>query len=913
MAKRGFNGAIMSAFGMRDHEAVVTDVVRLAPKFLRVRMHSPTVFADAEPGPTAWLRFWFPDPEDPETEHQRAYTITEADPDSGTFAVDFVLHEPAGPASSWAAGAEPGMSIEVASLGSSVFTVPEELPAGYLLVGDSASIPAINGILGAVPSDVPIEVYLEEHEETDRLIPLADHPRLNLHWIPRRGDSSLAAALESRDWSDWSAWMAPESGSLKALRARLKDEFGFPKSVVTARAYWYSGRAFGKMRGGTDEPRQETTPDEPDTTRPSPQPTPASASPVFQRPGPQDSAPKGSWRANAGGRLIAPLKATLWAAGILQGIVTLVELAPYVLLVELSRQLLAGAPASQLWATGIWAIVLMGTGVLLSSALMFWLHLVDARFEKDLRRGMLHKLAKLPLGWFVDRGSGRIKQIVQDDTLTLHYLVTHAVPDAVQAAAAPIAVLVYLFIVDWRIALILLVPVFVYVITMYIMLVQSGSKPRQALGWTETMNVEATTYLAGQPVVRIFGGAAESRFRTRLDEYIRFLSDWQRPFTTSKTIMDLANRPGTYLLLIVALGTLLTVTGSMDPLDLLPFLFLGTTFGARLLGVGYGLSGLSTGLLAARRIQNVLDEDELTVAENPGTTSAAGAGTPSPPQSKGLTNTAGLTQATGLVEFDAVGFAYRPGVRVIEDVSLTLRPGTVTALVGPSGSGKSTLAALLARFHDVGTGALRIGGRDIRELSPDELYSQVGFVFQDTALVHASVRENIALAVPDATEDQIIAAAQAAQIHERIDRLPEGYDTVLGPDAALSGGERQRLSIARAILADTPILVLDEATAFADPESEHLVQQALNRLSIGRTVLIIAHRLHTITEVDSIVVLDGGRVAETGTHTQLLEANGRYRRLWEAREPGNARETGGARIADAAPETTVASAEGAIR
>ena len=250
MASRGFTGVMMKVYGAKDHLATVVDTEHLAPHFVRVRMQSQTLFGDPKAivAPTAYLRFWFPDPSGSGREHQRGYTISEATPKEGTFAVDFVLHEPAGPASSWAASVQPGATIEVTSLASTAFEVADPLPLGYLLIGDAASIPAVNDVINALPYLVAIELYLELHDAKDKDIPLAGHPRLRVHWIEREGESSLAQAIASRDWSGWHAWIATEAGSLKHLRTRVRGEFALPSSSLAARAYWYEGRPFGKRR-----------------------------------------------------------------------------------------------------------------------------------------------------------------------------------------------------------------------------------------------------------------------------------------------------------------------------------------------------------------------------------------------------------------------------------------------------------------------------------------------------------------------------------------------------------------------------------------------------------------------------------------------------------------------------------------
>ncbi|MDO5726729.1 MAG: ATP-binding cassette domain-containing protein [Bowdeniella nasicola] len=849
MAKRGFQGAMMKMFGADDHRITVVGTEDITPDFRRIWCTSATLFAELESGPTAWVRLWLPDKDGADSEHQRGYTIAKRDGER--FAIDFVLHEPAGPASAWARRAKVGDEITAMAMATTKFTPPELDPAGYLLIGDAASIPAINTIIESVDERIPIELYLEFQHDSEHDIPLADHPRVHVHRVARTGPHSLVEAIERRDWSNWFAWVCPESASLKALRPFLRDECGFPKTNLYQQAYWIGGKAMGKSRTPQADKQAEATASSTNTEAE----TPARAA----RSG-QDKAPKGTWRTAAASRLLAPMKGVFLIAGILQALITIIQLIPWILAVELARRMFAGAPAEQIWSLAITALVVLGTSLLAEVVLQLWLHWQDARFSTQIRTALLNQLARLPLGWFTQRASGKIKKLVHDDPLAVHYVVTHAVPDAVAAIVAPIAVLIYLATVDWKLMLLLFVPVFISVFLMYVMIVQSGAQVKAAQQWEARMNAEAASYLDAQAVVRIFGGSAGSTFQRKLGEYLTFLDRWQAPFIGKRTAMSMVTSPATIIWLLAIVGGIRIIAGTLDPIDLLPFFFLGTTVGAKLLAIGYGLGELQSGMQAARTIQDVLETPTLREPT-----------APTAPHPSGHD-----------VHFEQVNFSYRPAIPVLRDITLTLPAGSLTAVVGPSGAGKSTLAALLARFYDIDSGTITIGGANIAELNADDLYRHVGFVFQDPQLIAATVADNIALARPEASRAEIIAAARAAQIHERITHLPEGYDTPLGAKSALSGGEIQRLTIARALLADTPVVILDEATAFADPQSEYEVQCALGTLMHGRTVMVIAHRLHTVVGADQIVVLEDGKIAEMGTHAELLATPGRYRQLWQA-------------------------------
>ncbi|MEW1736953.1 ABC transporter ATP-binding protein [Nocardia beijingensis] len=572
--------------------------------------------------------------------------------------------------------------------------------------------------------------------------------------------------------------------------------------------------------------------------------------------------------AQARKEILAPVRGHLTAASILMAVASVCAVVPFVLIVEVCRELLdQPVDTGRVWRLLAVAAVVLLARALLQAGALTWTHLVDGGYQLAVRRALAAKLTRVPLGWFGERTSGEVKKYLQDDVEALHYLVAHARLEFVGALTVPLVTLGYLVTVQWRLALVLLLPILAYAVLYSRMMDRDGRDRYVVYTRSEQRTKEAAIeFVDGIQVVRAFGqaGKAHSVFQDAVEHQARSVDRLKTPIIKVQAASDIVVTPVFVMLVVVFAGLAAVGLEWVRPLDVLPFLLVGLGLGSSLLNLGYGAQALRAAAVAAQRLYDLQQTPELSTDAH--------------------ASDAAQSAPAGLVRFEGVGFGYRSGHDVLHHIDLELAPGTITALVGPSGSGKSTLAKLLPRFYDVGAGRITIGGRDIRDFSSEELYRTVGFVFQDVRLIRGTIRENLLLARPDADDAAVEKAARAAQIHDRIVALPRGYDSEIGVDASLSGGEAQRLSIARALLADTPVLVLDEATAFADPESEAAVQDALAVLVAGRTVLVIAHRLHTITGVDRILVLERGRLVEQGEHASLVAAGGTYQRLWEINE-----------------------------
>lgn len=524
------------------------------------------------------------------------------------------------------------------------------------------------------------------------------------------------------------------------------------------------------------------------------------------------------------------------------------------------------------WTTPLWgwvggAIALLAGGILLAGASSFVSHLADNALLLTVRRRILSHLGRVRLGWFTANGRAAVKKVVQDDTSAMHHLVAHALLDITAVVVMPLICAVVVVVASPALGGALIALAIVAALLFRRAMAGSGDRMSEYARMIGELNAAAVEAVDGVDVIR--GSSRrhgrDSRLRRAADSFHDFFLGWVGETRLVTAVAFVLASPVTAVLLVVLLGAWLSAAGHLDLAALVPALVLGPFISAPVATIGTRIQALRRGIASAEAIDALTHEDVLEVAEDP------------------------LLPRGDRVEASGATFSYESGEPAVQDVSFVLEPGTLTAVVGASGAGKSTLASLIARFEDPQSGTIRLGGVDLRTIAPDELYRHVGFVFQDVALMRASVRDVILMGRTDVDDATLVRAARAANIHDRIVAAPHGYDSLVGRDVEFSGGEAQRIAIARAILADPRVLVLDEATSFADPESEARVQQALSRLTHGRTVLVIAHRLTTVREADQILVMDRGRISQRGTHDVLVGQDGPYRDLWQASETKAAR------------------------
>ena len=553
------------------------------------------------------------------------------------------------------------------------------------------------------------------------------------------------------------------------------------------------------------------------------------------------------------------------ASWILSALSALVALLPFVYIWKVIKEVLDAAPnygeVQDLSHNGWMAVVFAVAAILIYIAALICSHLAAFRVQANMRTKAMHHIVALPMGFMDGIGSGKVRKTVYESSAATETYLAHQLPDKANALATPVGLIVLLLIFDWRLGLLSLLPVAAAFVIMSVMTGKRMAKKMEeynnALG---QMSNEAVEYVRGISVVKTFGQSVFSfrRFKEAIDNYekwvIAYTKDLRFPMMCYTTLVN-----GIFAVLVAA-ALVMTSGGVTNEflLDLMYYIIITPIITLTLTKIMYASENKLIVADAMLRIDGIMEMEPLPETDHP------------------------KHPKDNSVELSGVSFRYKDAERnALENISLTIRPGEHVAFVGPSGGGKTTLASIVARFWDVRDGSVKIGGVNVKDIPKEELMDTVSFVFQDSKLMKTSILENVRMAKPDASREEILKALHDAQCDDILEKLPQGVDTVVGAKGVyLSGGEQQRISIARVMLKNAPILILDEATAFADPDNEAKVQAAFSVLAKGKTVLMIAHRLSTVTGADRIVVIKDGKIEDTGTHGQLKDKDGLYAEMW---------------------------------
>lgn len=554
-----------------------------------------------------------------------------------------------------------------------------------------------------------------------------------------------------------------------------------------------------------------------------------------------------------------------YASWVLSAVSALVALVPFVYIWKILRDVLNAAPdyaqAVNIPHYGWMAVLFAVLAYLIYIAALMCSHLSAFRVATNLRLEVSEHLATLPLGFTETFGSGKLRKIIHESTGAAETFLAHQLPDKYNAMATPIGLLVLLLVFDWRLGLLSLVPVALGFVIMSAMTGRRmADKMRQYGNALESMSNEAVEYVRGIPVVKTFGQSVFSfkKFKATIDEYEKWVIAYTKELRMPMMLYTAAIN-GAFAFLIVG-GLLFTRNGVTSEflLNLLFYIIITPVISLTLTRIMYMSENELVVADALARVDSVLDAEPVPENDHPRHPKDAS------------------------VSLKDVHFSYDGKTDVIKGVSLKIQPGQMVAFVGPSGGGKSTLANLICRFFDVQSGSVRVGGADVRDIPKEELMDTISFVFQNSRLLKGSILDNVRLGRAQATEAEVLAALKAAQCMDIVEKFPEGIHTVIGTKGVyLSGGEQQRIAIARAMLKNAPILLLDEATAFADPDNEAKVQAAFAQLAKGKTVLMIAHRLSTVANADCIYVVQDGQIVESGTKDELCAQNGLFARMWQ--------------------------------